>query len=106
LATASVPMIEPALERLGQMLGEDAGVDVGGPAGTERHDDLDRARRVILRLQGGGPRQNRPQRESKRNSHNAARQYDHANSSVVLMAIQTATIDTRCGPFNEASRRS
>jgi hypothetical protein len=88
------------------MLSEDAGVNVGGPAGTERHDDLDRARWVVLCLQGGGPRQTRRQRESKRNSQNAARQYDHASSSVVLMAIQAATIDTRSGSFNEASRRS
>jgi hypothetical protein len=88
------------------MLGENAGVNVGGPAGAERHDDPDRTRRVVLRLQGCGPRQYRRKRESERNQRNAARQYDHANSSVVLMAIQAATIDKRSGPFNEASRRS
>jgi hypothetical protein len=72
---------EGLLERLGQVLGENAGVDVGGPAGTERHDDFDRARRIVLRRQGGGPRQHRRQRESERNKPNAARQHNHANSS-------------------------
>jgi hypothetical protein len=63
------------------VLGENAGVDVGRPAGTERHDDLDRARWKVLRQQGSWPRRYQRKRESERNQHDAARQYDHANSS-------------------------
>jgi len=72
---------EGLLERVREMLGENAGVNVGGPAGAERHDDPDRTRWVILGLQGCGPRQYRRKRESERNQRNAARQYDHAISS-------------------------
>ena len=55
-------MIEPApgpvldheglLERFAEMLREHARIDVGRAAGAERHDDLHRARRIILRLRG------------------------------------------------------
>ena len=40
---------ERLLERFLQVLADDAGVDVGGPAGAERHDDLDGPRWVVLR---------------------------------------------------------
>jgi hypothetical protein len=47
---------EGALQRLRQVLADDPSVDVRRPAGSERHDDLDVAARVILR----GGRQHDP----------------------------------------------
>ena len=43
------------LQRLGEILAELAGEHVGGTAGAERHDDLDRLRRKVLRGRQVGP---------------------------------------------------
>ena len=68
---------ERLLERLRQVLGQNAGIDVGGAAGAERHHDLDRARRIVLRRRYGGPRQRQGKRESRYGGRNGAQRHGH-----------------------------